>query len=186
MTKYLLSLLLLFFGFSTATAAPADLGPAIGSTVAKELKATDQNGNEKNFNTITGEKGTVLVFYRSAKWCPYCQVQLKNLEKTAASAIAARGYNLVGISYDSPETLDKFSKKQGISFPLLSDEGSKIIKSFGILNDEFKPGHGAYGIPYPIIVITDETGKVTAKLFEDGYKNRPETDVILATLDGLS
>ncbi|PCI63711.1 MAG: AhpC/TSA family protein [Kordiimonadales bacterium] len=186
MTKYLFLLLILITGFTTANAVPADLGPAIGSAVASEIEARDQNGIEKNFAAITGKKGTVLVFFRSAKWCPYCQVQLKKLEKTATHEITARGYNLVGISYDSPETLNKFSKKQGISFPLLSDEGSKIIKSFDILNNELKPGHGAYGIPYPIIIITDESGKVTAKLFEEGYKKRPETEVILTTLDGLS
>ena len=46
------------------------------------------------------------------------------------------GLGVAAISYDSPDILKSFATRRGITFPLLSDEGSKVIRSFGILNAE--------------------------------------------------
>ena len=43
--------------------------------------------------------------------------------------IKRRGLGLVAISYDSVDTLKKFADSRGISFPLISDDGSAIINS---------------------------------------------------------
>lgn len=46
---------------------PADPGVKIGQKIpAFELK--DQAGKVRNFNTIRGPKGALLVFFRSADW----------------------------------------------------------------------------------------------------------------------
>ncbi|UTW59697.1 peroxiredoxin family protein [Kordiimonas sp. SCSIO 12603] len=184
MFKKILSGIVLLIA-SSFPAAASDLGPAVGSKIPHNLEVMDQKGQQQSFSSLTGENGTVLVFFRSAKWCPYCQRQLINIEKSAAEEIRKRGFNVVGVSYDSVKVLDKFTKKRGISYPLLSDDGSAIIKSFGVLNEKYKPGDRVYGIPHPIIVITDNSGTIKAKLFEEGYKNRPETEVILSELDKL-
>ncbi len=166
-----------------AEAQPEDLGPAIGSQIPHDLTVSDETGNSRSFADLTGENGAVLVFYRSAKWCPFCQRQLITLEKDAAEAVRAKGYNLVGISYDNVSVLANFKAKNNLSYPLLYDEGSKIIDAFGVRNEAHKEGHFAYGIPHPIIVVTDKEGIVKAKLFEKGYRDRPEAEVILSTLD---
>lgn len=184
MYKKILTSVLLFVAGSFAVAA-ADLGPEVGSKIPHDLAAQDQNGEAQSFSSLTGENGTVLVFFRSAKWCPFCQRQLIDIEKSAAEEIRTRGFNIVGISYDSVKVLDKFTKKRSISYPLLSDNDSAIIKSFGVLNEKYKPGDRVYGIPHPIIIITDKNGMIKAKLFEESYKNRPETEVILSELDKL-
>ncbi len=178
--------ILMFASFTfSAQAQPADLGPEIGSKIPSTLDAMDQTGTDRNFSSLVGDNGSVLVFFRSAKWCPFCQRQLIELEKSAAKEIEKRGFNLVGVSYDDVNVLAKFSKKRKISFPLLSDTDSKIIKEFEILNEKYKPGDRVYGIPHPIIIITDKDGTVKAKLFKEGYKKRPETEVILSELDKL-
>ena len=48
------------------------------------------------------------------------------LQKDIA-AIEATGTQVVGVSYDSTEVLRNFAEPAGISFPLLSDDGSKTI-----------------------------------------------------------
>ena len=53
--------------------------------------------------------------------------------------IKKQGLGLVAISYDSPETLKKFADSRGITFPLISDPGSAIIKRYGILNEQQDP-----------------------------------------------
>ncbi len=42
-------------------------GPAVGSPIPA-FRAMDQNGREQTFETLRGEKGLVLLFFRSADW----------------------------------------------------------------------------------------------------------------------
>jgi alkyl hydroperoxide reductase subunit AhpC len=94
--------------------------------------------------------------------------------------IRKQGLGLIAISYDSPETLKKFADSRGISFPLISDPGSAIIKRFGILNEQQEPGTRSYGIPHPGTFIVDRNGVVTARFFEDAYQERYTAAAILA------
>mgnify|MGYP003405467499 CR=1 FL=1 len=77
--------------------------------------------------------------------------------------IRKQGLGLIAISYDSPETLKKFADSRGISFPLISDSGSAIIRRFGILNEQQQPGTPSYGVPHPGTFIVDRRGVVTAR-----------------------
>jgi peroxiredoxin len=84
--------------------------------------------------------------------------------------IEAAGIQLVGVSYDSVEVLAGFAEKAKITFPLLSDPGSKTIIAYGLPNKDAK-GRTA-GIPYPGTMVIDRDGVIRAKLFHDGYKER--------------
>ena len=48
--------------------------------------------------------------------------------------IEGRGLGLVSILYDSPETIKAFTDARGIEFPVLSDEGSEVIRRYDLLN----------------------------------------------------
>ena len=61
----------------------------------------------------------------------------------------AAGIAVFSVSYDSVEVLAGFAEEHGIRFPLLSDEGSSVIKRFGILNTLIRPEEDFYGIPSP-------------------------------------
>ena len=104
--------------------------------------------------------------------------------------IRKQGLGLIAISYDLPETLKKFADSRGISFPLISDSGSAIIKRYGILNEQQEPGTRSYGIPHPGTFIVDRNGVVTARFFEDAYQERYTAAAILvaqgANPDGAS
>jgi len=78
---------------------------------------------------------------------------------------------LAAISYDSPAILKNFAGRKQITFPLLSDPDSKIIRAYGILN-ETAPKGPFYGIPYPGTFVVDTNGIVIAKYFEDDYTER--------------
>jgi hypothetical protein len=94
--------------------------------------------------------------------------------------IRKQGLGLIAISYDSPETLKKFADSRGVTFPLISDAGSAIIKRFGILNDQQEAGTRSYGIPHPGTFIVDPKGVVIARFFEDAYQERYTAAAILA------
>ena len=45
----------------------ADVGLPVGAA-APEFKLKDQTGRERDFASLTGSNGLVLVFFRSADW----------------------------------------------------------------------------------------------------------------------
>lgn len=162
-----------------------DIGPKIGAKIPTAFAARDQKDVAKNFTDITGSKGVVIAFVRSAKWCPYCQAQLKDLQ-AIAGALSERGYPLVSLSYDPPDILAGFAEKTGITYTMLSDKGSVIIDAFDIRDPQYKEGSFAYGVPKPAIFIIDKAGTVRAKLAEDGYKTRPQIASIVTAVENLS
>ena len=178
-----------FFSVVVIAAGPAlagiDVGPAIGARApALAPTVTDVGGKAATLQSIAGPKGTVLVFFRSVKWCPYCQHQMIEF-KAAAEPLASRGYKLVAISYDAPDTQAAFAAKQAIPFTFLADPGSKTIDAWALRDPQYAPDSFAYGVPRPAIFVLDRKGFVRAKLAEDGYKVRPSVDAVLAAVDGL-
>jgi len=52
---------------STPSTPPADLGPAVGQPLPA-FEVRNQDGRSRDFASLTGPKGLVLVFFRSADW----------------------------------------------------------------------------------------------------------------------
>lgn len=95
------------------------------------------------------------------------------------------GVRLLAISYDDQQVLREFTEKQNIPFPLLSDIDSEVIRRYGILNEQVKPGDAfLYGIPYPGAFVVDENGVVVAKFFHDSYKKRDSPELYLDAARG--
>lgn len=94
-------------------------------------------------------------------------------------SIKKANVQIVAISYDSQNTLMSFAKKGRISFPLLSDSDSKVIKAYGLLN---KNGKGFQaGIPHPGTVLIGQDGKICEKIFYSVRKRHPAKELIAAT-----
>lgn len=91
-----------------------------------------------------------------------------------------QGFGLAAISYDSIALLENFAARRKITFPLLSDPDSKIIKAFGVLNDKVPQAGMSAGIPYPGTFIVNHEGRVQAKYFEEDYRQRYTVAGILA------
>ena len=89
------------------------------------------------------------------------------------------GLSLVLVTYDTPELQQAFIDKFGISFPVLSDQDAATVKALGILNEEYQPGDGNYGIPYPGMFILDAQMNVKAKIFVEAYAERVSADGVL-------
>jgi len=103
---------------------------------------------------------------------------------------------LASISYDPVETLAAFGSQHGITFPMLSDVGSVVIKRFGILNPLPELALGSekddpqlqaelrkyvspgrvnpvmVGIAFPGTFIVDRQRRVKQRFFEDYYVER--------------
>lgn len=165
-----------------ATAAYAAAPITVGAKVPAGFAAVDASGKPRDFASIKGKKGTVLIFFRSAAWCPYCQAQLKDV-RALAPELARRGYTLAAISYDSPKTLAEFGAKQQVNYTLLSDAGSKMIDLFGLRDPAYPQGNFAYGVPKSTVLVIGANGVVRQKLTTEDYKILPNNQKILAAVD---
>lgn len=157
------------------------LGPRVGTRVP-DFTLVDQKGQPRTLASLMGPKGLMLVFYRSADWCPYCKTQLAELQ-TRTGDLAKSGIGLAAVSYDAVPILADFSKRRGITFPLLSDPGSTTIKRYGILNTTVpESNQQSYGIPFPGTFMLNAQGVVTSRFFEQAYQERSTVGSIMARL----
>jgi hypothetical protein len=97
--------------------------------------------------------------------------------------IRRSGMELAAISYDAVSTVADFSRRRGITFPLLSDAGSAVIKQYGILNTTVSPtNQQQYGIPFPGTFIVDRRGVVASRFFEAAYQERDTISSVMVRL----
>lgn len=185
MKRYLAAFLLIAGLVAPVAAQPdGELGPAVGVAAPTIGAPLDSTGKARPLESLMGEKGLVLVFYRSAAWCPYCQLQLMDLNGGVAD-VEKRGYRIAAISYEKPPVNADFIENRGIKYTLLSDPTSEIIDRYNLRDPQYKPGSRAYGVPRPIIFVLDRKGVIKAKLYEETYKTRPPTRLVIEALDKL-
>jgi hypothetical protein len=98
------------------------------------------------------------------------------------------------ISYDPRDVLEKFADHYGIHFPLLSDEGSRVIRALGLENRHAFAQHAAsgaamgdhlIGTPYPGAFVLDANGIVIDKRFYLSYRERETGAGLLEAAFGL-
>jgi hypothetical protein len=86
------------------------------------------------------------------------------------------------------DVLASFAEKHGITYTLLSDEGSKVIRELGLFNEHVYEHHAVYGVPkqnrhwgvpYPGTCLLDEQGCVMQKRFQQSYREREMGAAIL-------
>lgn len=106
-------------------------------------------------------------------------MQLVELQKRIRDFDAAN-VALYALSYDEADALRDFRDAHGITYTLLSDPESDVIRSFGILNTLIDPNdHPWYGIPYPGAIVVDAEGAVTHKFFDSNLAVRAGPEQLL-------
>ena len=112
----------------------------------------DQNGILFDINSVLGKKKLVIYFYPKDD-SPGCTKEACYF-RDQYEVFNEAGAMIIGISGQSVESHKKFAEKYRLSYTLLSDEGNKIRKLFGVPT-------GLFGIlPGRVSYITDKNGKV--------------------------
>lgn len=193
--KYLIVLLFLFLT-GTALAQQAPEGLFIASR-APDFRGVDQNGQQVRLKELLKKGKVVLVFYRG-QWCPHCSRQLKKIQDSLMF-IQEKAAAVVAVSPEKPESTRLMAEKTGAAFPILHDEGLKIMKAYdvefevpentltryrntGIRIEENNGSNGKY-LPIPAVYIIDQESTIIYRFFEPDYKKRPSVREILAELD---
>jgi peroxiredoxin len=152
-------------------AAMSAPGIAIGKKVPLAMALKDSSARPTTLARHMGTKGMVLILFRSADWCPFCKAQLIGLNDVRAD-LAKQGYALVSLSYDAPEKLTGFAQTRNISFPMLSDTGSRMIDTLRLRDPQYKGMDRIDGVPYPTTLVLSKDGTVRAKHVSTDYRVR--------------
>jgi peroxiredoxin len=196
MKKIVLPLILLALS-SYLVAQEAPEGLFINSK-AYAFKAKDQNGNEVSLRDLLKKGKVVVVFYRG-QWCPYCNKYLQRLEDSL-SFIREKGATLVAITAELPENVTKTIDKTKAEYPILYDEGLKIMKAYeveyqvpentlsryrntGIKLEENNGVKNGNYLPIPATYIINKDQMITYRHFDSDYRKRPSVKEILKNLE---
>jgi hypothetical protein len=100
-------------------------------------------------------------------------------------AFDALGIKVLALSYDEPDALKDFQEAYGITYTLLSDPESHVIREYGILNTLIaEDDHPWFGIPFPGTYVTDAAGGITHKFFENNLVLRVGPEELLRAVKG--
>ena len=146
------------------------------------------------------EKGPVaLVFYRGG-WCPYCNIQLRAMQRTLAK-IRAAGADLVAISPSTPDNSLDDREREALEFFVLSDSGNAVARSYGlvyavspeamqILNEagrDIEAHNGVPGgeLPVPATYVVDGTGEIRFSDIRIDYRHRTDPKTVIEAIRNL-
>jgi peroxiredoxin Q/BCP len=128
---------------------------AVGD-VAPDFTLTSDTGEEVSLSGLRGRK--VIVYFYPAAMTPGCTTQACDFTDSLSSLKAA-GYDVLGISKDSPAKLAKFRERDGLTITLLSDPDLSAMQAYGAYGEKKLYGKLVEGVIRSTFVV-DENGKI--------------------------
>ena len=145
----------------------------IGS-VAPAFSGVNQNGETITSEQFRGKK-IILFFYPKAS-TPGCTVEACDFRDHYAD-LAAKGFEVIGVSADSVQRQLNFATKQELNYNLIADEEKSIITAFEAWGPKKFMGREFDGI-YRYTYVIDEAGKI--EHFIGKVKTKEAVDQVLA------
>lgn len=102
-------------------------------TVAPDFTLDDQDGNAVSLSDFSGDK--VIVYFYPAASTPGCTTEACDFRDNINSLKSA-GYQVLGVSKDTPDALQKFKQEQGLNFSLLSDPDLAVHHAYGAYGEK--------------------------------------------------
>ncbi|MBO0870873.1 MAG: thioredoxin-dependent thiol peroxidase [Micromonosporaceae bacterium] len=137
---------------------PGDPAPDFSLPTDNLAKGTGQT------LSLAGLRGRRVVLYAyPAAMTPGCTKQACDFRDSLASLRTA-GYEVVGISPDPPAKLAKFRQRDGLTFPLVSDEDRRVLTAYGAYGEKQLYGKTVTGVIRSTFVI-DEKGRIERALY---------------------
>jgi peroxiredoxin Q/BCP len=133
---------------TTPRLSPGDAAP--------DFTLPDADGKPVTLSDYRGQK--VIVYVYPAAMTPGCTKQACDFRDSLQS-LAAAGYVVLGLSPDKPAKLAKFREKEGLTFPLLSDEDKQTLTAWGAFGEKQSYGRTITGVIRSTFVV-DEDGKI--------------------------
>jgi peroxiredoxin Q/BCP len=123
---------------------------------APAFSLLDAEGKTVKLSDFAGRK--VIVYFYPAAMTPGCTKQACDFRDSLAELNGA-GIEVIGISPDKPEKLAKFTERDELTFPLLSDPDKKVLAEWGAYGEKKMYGKTVQGVIRSTFVV-DEKGKI--------------------------
>ncbi len=173
-------------------AKPEDVKPLLIGQKIPSVQLKDTKGQVVDTKEALNKK-TILIFYRGG-WCPYCTKQLAGFH-TIEKEVQALGYQIVGVSPDSPESLAGTVTKNELGYTLLSDSQGILTKAVGLAFQapkNYEPylekasnGANKEFLPVPAVYVLNEKQEIEFMYVSPDFKKRLQPQMLLAVLKGL-
>lgn len=169
--------------------------PGVGD-VAPEFELPDARGGDLSLASALASGPVVLIFYRGA-WCPYCNLQLKAFQH-ALPELTAAGASLIAVSPQTPDASMSFAEQAELEFAVLSDEGNRVARSYGLVFRQAEAptqaqlalgidlrqvnGDDSFELPVPAVFVIQPDGVISLASVSPDYRWRIGPDEVLAAL----
>lgn len=124
---------------------------------APDFTLPDDQGGEVTLSGLRGRK--VIVYFYPAAMTPGCTTQACDFSDNISS-LRGEGYEVLGVSPDTPAKLAKFREKDGLTITLLSDADRAVMTAWGAFGEKKLYGKTVEGVIRSTVVV-DEQGKVS-------------------------
>jgi thioredoxin-dependent peroxiredoxin len=128
MKSFLLTSLTLFVSL-TVGFADAPKTPAVGDK-APLVEGRDQDGKDWKLADFIGKKAVLLYFYPKDN-TPGCTKEACGL-RDSMGEFKKDGVEVIGVSFDSSASHQKFISDYTLNFPLVADTNGRIADAYGV------------------------------------------------------
>ena len=128
---------------------------------APEFTLPTDTGTPLSLADLRGRR--VVLYAYPAAMTPGCTTQACDFRDSLAS-LAGAGYQVVGISPDPPAKLAKFRERDGLTFPLVSDEDKAVLRAYGAYGEKQLYGKTVVGVIRSTFMI-DEQGRIERAMY---------------------
>jgi thioredoxin-dependent peroxiredoxin len=123
---------------------------------APDFTLTSDTGEEVSLSALRGRK--VIVYFYPNAMTPGCTTQACDFSDSLSSLQAA-GYDVLGISPNTPDKLAKFRQRDGLTITLLSDADKSVMQAYGAYGEKKLYGKLVEGVIRSTFVV-DEDGRL--------------------------
>lgn len=110
------------------------------------------DGSRLSLADLAGRK--VILYVYPAAMTPGCTTQACDFRDNEA-IFTREGYAVVGVSPDPVEKLARFVEKEGLTFPLVSDEDKSMLTAYGAYGEKKNYGKTVVGVIRSTFVINE-------------------------------
>ncbi len=135
-----------------------------------DFQVQDQDGRTVSSKDLLGKK-TIIYFYPKDNTSG-CTAEACSLRDNH-EALAARGYNVIGVSKDSAASHKKFIEKYSLPFTLLADTSTQMLQAFGAWGEKKMYGKSVMGTLRRTFIF-DENGILTEIIEKVDTKNHAQ------------
>jgi peroxiredoxin Q/BCP len=120
---------------------------------APDFTLTSDTGEQVSLSDLRGQKA--IIYFYPAAMTPGCTTQACDFSDSLSSLKAA-GYEVLGVSTDTPDKLAKFREHDGLTITLLSDPDKAVLTAYGAYGEKKMYGKTVQGVIRSTFVVDEE------------------------------